>query len=90
MAYIRVRGISWEIGVKLDSIANNVDVEPGDQAVRVFKYQFTFTAESFVAQPIVRKKAVLKTKVEITDSPNDEDITEVLARLEQAVKELEE
>jgi len=28
MAYIRVRGISWEIGVKLDSIANNVDVEP--------------------------------------------------------------
>jgi hypothetical protein len=90
MAYIRVRGVSWEIGVKLDSIANNVDIEPGDQAVRVFKYQFSFTAESFVAQPIVRKKAVLKTKVEITDSPNDEDITEVLARLEQAVKELEE
>jgi len=25
MAYIRVRGISWEIGVKLDSIANNVN-----------------------------------------------------------------
>jgi hypothetical protein len=90
MAYIRVRGISWEIGVKLDSIANNVDVEPGDKAVRVFKYQFGFTAESFVAQPIVRKKAVLKTKVEVTDSPNDEDVTEVLARLEQAVKELEE
>lgn len=90
LAYIRVRGISWEIGVKLDSIANNVDVEPGDKAVRVFKYQFSFTAESFVAQPIVRKKAVLKTKVEVTDSPNDEDVTEVLARLEQAVKELEE
>jgi hypothetical protein len=90
MAYIRVRGISWEIGVKLDSIANNVDIEPGDKAVRVFKYQFGFTAESFVAQPIVRKKAALKTRIEITDSPNDEDITEVLARLEQAVKELEE
>lgn len=90
MAYIRVRGIAWEIGVKLDSIANNVDVEPGDQAVRVFKYQFGFTAESFVAQPIVRKKAVLKTRVEVTDNPNDDDITEVLARLEQAVKELEE
>ena len=90
MAYIRVRGIAWEIGVKLDSIANNVDVEPGDQAVRVFKYQFQFTAESFVAQPIVRKKAVLKTKVEITNSPNEDDITEVLTRLEQAVKELEE
>lgn len=90
MAYIRVRGIAWEIGVKLDSIANNVDVEPGDQAVRVFKYQFSFTAESFVAQPIVKKKAVLKTRVEITDHPNEDDITEVLTRLEQAVKELEE
>lgn len=90
MAYIRVRGISWEIGVKLNSIANNVNLEPGDKQLRVFKYQFGLTAESFVAQPIVRKKAVLKTRVEITDSPNEEDITEVLARLEQAVKELEE
>jgi hypothetical protein len=90
MAYIRVRGISWEIGVKLDSIANNVDLEPGDKKIRVFKYQFGFTAESFVAQPIVRKKAVLKTRVEVTNSPNEEDITEVLARLEQAVKELDE
>jgi hypothetical protein len=90
IAYIRVRGISWEIGVKLNSIANNVDLEPGDKKVRVFKYQFGFTAETFVAQPIVRKKAVLKTKIEITDSPNEDDITEVLARLESAVKELEE
>ncbi len=90
MAYIRVKGISWEIGVKLDSIANNVDFEPGDKAVRVFKYQISMTAETFVAQPIVRKKAVLKTKIEVTDSPNDEDITEVLTRLEQAVKELKE
>lgn len=90
MAYIRVRGISWEIGVKINSIANNVDLEPGDKKVRVFKYQFGFTAESFVAQPIVRKKALLKTRIEITDSPEDEDITEVLTRLEQSVKELEQ
>lgn len=90
IAYIRVKGISWEIAVKLTNIANNVDYEPGDKALRVFKYQFSFTAESFVAQPIVRKKSVLKTRIEITDSPNEEDITEVLTRLEQAVKELEE
>ena len=89
MAYIRVRGISWEIGVKLNSIANNVDIEPGDKKTRVFKYQFSLTAESFIAQPIVRKKAVLKTRVEFTDSLEDEDVTEVLTRLEQAVKELE-
>ena len=42
MAYIRVRGISWEIGVKLDSIANNVDIEPGDQNERVLKFEFDF------------------------------------------------
>lgn len=90
IAYIRVKGISWEIGVKLTSVANNLNYEPGDKAVRVFKYQFNFTAESFVAQPIVRRKAVLKTRIEVTDSPNEEDITEVLTRLEQAVKELEE
>lgn len=90
MAYIRVRGISWEIGVKLDSIANNIDFEPGDKNVRVLKYQFGLTAESFVAQPIVRKKAVLKTQIDVLDSPIEEDVTEVLARLEQTVKELEQ
>lgn len=90
IAYIRVRGVSWEVGVKLDSISNNVDTEPGDKAVRVFKYQFSFTAESFVSQPIVRKKAVLKTNIEVVDSANDEDVTEVFVKLEEAVKELEE
>ena len=35
IAYIRVRGVPWETGVKLDSIANNLDVEPGDQNIRV-------------------------------------------------------
>lgn len=90
IAYIRVKGISWEIGVKLTSIANNLDYEPGDKAVRVFKYQFGFTAETFVAQPIVRKKSVLKTQVQITDGSKEEDICEVLTNLEQAVKELKE
>jgi hypothetical protein len=89
MAYIRVRGVSWEVGVKLDSIGNNVNVEPGDKQVRVFKYQFGITAETYISQPIVRRKAVLKTKVEVTDSTNEEDISEVLIRLEEAVKELE-
>ncbi len=88
LAYIRVRGIPFEIGVKLDAIGSECNFEPGDKAERVFKYQFQFTAESFVSQPIVRNKAVLSTRIEITDSPNEDDITEVLTRLEQAVKEL--
>jgi hypothetical protein len=90
MGYIRVRGISWEIGVKLNSISSNVETEPGDKAVRVIKYQFEMTAETFVAQPIIRKKAVLKTKVEVVDNVTEDGISEVIARLEQAVEELKE
>lgn len=89
MGYIRVRGVGWEIPVKLESIANNVDYEPGDRATRLIKYQFNFTAESYVAQPIVRKKAVLKTKVDVVDNVDDDKIKEVITRLEQAVEELQ-
>lgn len=90
MAYIRVRGVSWEIGVKLESISNNIETEPGDKAVRVVKYQFEMTAESFVTQPIVRKKAVLKTQVDVVDTLADDSIGEVISKLEQAVEELQE
>jgi hypothetical protein len=89
MAYIRVRGVSWEIGVKLDSIANNVNYEPGEKSQRVFKFQFGLTAETFITQPIARRKAVLKTQVEITDEVNQSDIAEVITRLEEAVKDLQ-
>jgi len=89
MGYIRVKGIGWEIPVRLESIANNIDYEPGDQAVRVIKYQFNMTAESYIAQPIHRKKAVLKTRTEIVDTVDEDNIAEVIARLEQAVEELQ-
>jgi hypothetical protein len=88
MGYIRVRGVPWEIGVKLDDIGNNIEVNPGDQAINVYKYQFDMTAESYVPQPIVRKKSVLKTRVEVVDSVND-DITSVIMRLEETIKELQ-
>jgi hypothetical protein len=89
IAYIRVKGIDWEIPVKLDSIANNEESDPGDKSDRVIKYQFGITTETFIAQPIVRKKAVLKTRVEVVNAIEDEDITQVLNRLEDAVKEFE-
>jgi hypothetical protein len=88
-AYIRVRGVSWEVVVKLDSIANNLDFEPGDQALRVIKFEFNLTAESYIPQPIVRRKAVLKTNIEIVDGMTESEITSVLAKLEEAVEELE-
>lgn len=88
IAYIRVRGVPWETGVKLDSIANNIDVEPGDQNIRVVKFQFNLTAETYIPQPIVRHKAVLKTRTDVFNSIEPEKITEVWDRLEDAVEEL--
>lgn len=88
-AYIRVTGIPWEIIVVIESIANNVDQEPGDSAIKVIKYEFGITAKSYISQPISRKKAVLKARVDFVDGTTEEEITEILARVEQAVTELE-
>lgn len=89
VAYIRVRGVTWEIQCKLDSIANNLDTEPGDQAIRVIKFQFNITAETYISQPIARRKAVLKTNVELVNGMTEDEITSVLASVEEVVKELE-
>ncbi|RKY76265.1 hypothetical protein DRQ00_09095, partial [candidate division KSB1 bacterium] len=68
LAYIRVQGVTnWESTVRIDSVGNNLDLEPGDTNKRVFKFQVSMTAESYLPQPIVRRKAVLKTKVEFVD-----------------------
>jgi hypothetical protein len=88
-AYIRVTGVPWEVIVKLDSIANNLEVEPGDKAIRVIKYEFNMTAQTYIPQPIERKKAVLKMKIDFVDGMTEEEITEVMARIEESVKELE-
>lgn len=89
LAYIRVTGVPWETIVKLDSLANNLNAEPGDQAIRVIKYEFNLTAQTYIPQPIERKKAVLKVKLDFVDGIRDEQITEVLSRIEDTVKELE-
>jgi hypothetical protein len=86
IAYINVRGVHWEIIVKLDSTANNIEVEPGDQAIRVIKFQFNMTAKSYIPQPIRRSKAVLKIKQEIVNGLSDEETNEVISRLEVATK----
>lgn len=89
VAYIRVQGVhNWETIVKLESIANNIEMEPGDQAQRVIKFQFGLKAETFIPQPIVRKKAVLKTQVDMVDAVSDEEITRVITRIEEAIKGL--
>jgi hypothetical protein len=88
-AYIRVTGVPWEVIVKLDSIANNLESEPGDQAIRIIKYEFNLTVETYIPQPIERKKAVLRTKIDFVDGMSEEEITQVISRIEESVKELE-
>ena len=87
IAYIKVKGISWEVGVKLESIENNITYDPGDKKTNVFKYQFNLKAETFIPQPLVRNKAVLKTKIEFVNGDLD-NVDEVIQRLEDAVKNL--
>lgn len=89
IAYIKVQGVQWETILKLDSIASNVDTEPGNAANRVVKFQISMTAETYVPQPISRNKAVLRTRIDITDGLTDGDITDIITRLENAVDELD-
>lgn len=89
IAYIRVRGVSWETGVKLDSISNNVETDVQENEVRIIKFSFNMTAESFIPQPITRRKAVLKMNTDVMNSVEPSEVSEVLMRLEEAVKELE-
>lgn len=85
IAYIRVRGVGWEIGVTLDSIGVNENIDPGTSD-RVIKYEFDFTAETFIPQPIVRKPAALKVRAEFLDGLSEEDATNVISRFEEAAK----
>lgn len=85
IAYIRVQGVQWETIVRLDSVANNIDTEPGNTANRIVKFQINMTAETYIPQPINREKSVLKTRIDITDGLTDEQITEIITRLEDAV-----
>lgn len=88
IAYIKVRGVNWETILKLDGVSNNLEIDIGDQALRVIKFQVNMTAETYVAQPIVRKKAVLETRIEVVNSTVEENITEVISRIEDSVKQI--
>jgi len=85
VAYIRIRGVTWETIVRLDATSNNINFEPGDQDLRVLKYQFEMTAETYIAQPISRHKAVLKEKIDIYNSVDEDKVTDVFSRFIEQV-----
>ena len=88
MGYIRVKGISEEIPVRLESMTDQTEFEVGDQSLRVIKAQFNMIAETYISLPLNRQKAVLKTRTEIVDTVDEDNVAEVIARLEQAVEEM--
>ena len=82
IAYIKIQNVPWEIHVNLDSASNNIDVEPGDKNIRVVKYQFNLTAQSYIPQPIIRNKTVLKIKTDFYNSVDPAEISQVYGRQE--------
>lgn len=88
VAYIKVRGVHWEIQVKLDTIANTIDTEPGDQKSRIVKYEYSFTVESYIPQPMYRYKSVLSTKIDLFNDVDENVINANYDRLENSVKEI--
>lgn len=87
IAYIQIQGVHWESIVSLESTASNIEAEPGESQ-RVIKYQFNLKLQTYIPQPISRKRAVLKTRTDLNNSVEAEEITDLFARLEEAVEEL--
>lgn len=87
VAYIRLRGVTdAENIVELESVSSNEDRETEAGSKRVIKMQLGMTVQTYIPQPIERKKAVLSTKIDVVDSINEEEIISIIARLEEAVK----
>ena len=85
VAYIKVRGVLQDVIVKLDSIGNNLETEPGDQALRVIKFQFGLTAETYVPMPIKRYDSLIKVfKGDIVDAVEFDSITSVISRIRES------
>ena len=88
-AYIRVKGVIYEVMVTLDSIANLAEIDPGDENITTKKFEFYLTAQTYIPQPIERKKTVLDIKVDLVEGTSEEDVVSVLHTIEETVKELE-
>jgi hypothetical protein len=87
LAYIKVKGIPWEIPVKLDGIGNNINFEVGDKAERVIKYQFNLVVETYIPQPITRVRSVLNIKTDFYNSADKKNIEEVYIRTNVEAKD---
>ena len=90
LAYIKVKGIPWEIPVKLDGVGNNIENQPGDKNTRIIKYQFNLTVETYIPQPITRIKSVLDIKTDIYNSADKNQIKEVYSRIDVEAEDIDD
>jgi hypothetical protein len=84
ITYIQIQGVHWESVVSLESISSNVEAETGESD-RIIKYQFNIKLQTYIPQPIARRKAVLSTRIDLLNSVEQEEINELYARLEDSV-----
>jgi len=89
VAYIRMRGVWWEVIVTLDSTGNNAELEPGDAKIRVLKYQINMTAKTYIPQPIFRIKELEPSLCELKNA-GDEETLAIVKKLKKTIKEFEE
>ena len=61
----------------IDKISSKYEID--------IKYQFDMTVESYIPQPVVRKKAILSTSIDIVNQQDDE-VLELIKTLEDSVK----
>lgn len=88
VAYIKVRGVLQEVIVKLSTIASNLETEPGDAKLRVIKFQFDLTAETFVPMPAKLYDSLIKVvKADLVNSVDESTITEVISKIEEIAPE---
>lgn len=81
--YIEIKGDPWETMVRLDSSADNKDIEVQDQkAGPIIKYQFYLTVETYISEPIVKDKTVLGMAIDFVNSVDEKELTEVYGRIE--------
>lgn len=86
VAYIRVRGVVWEVVVELDGVENLVEFEPGDMKERFVKFKFNMTAKTYMPQPLQRRKAVLGMNIEVAEGLDIEEMSRVADRVSVLVE----
>lgn len=80
---LEVPDVHWEVVLKLDSVSNGISQEIGDAAIRILKYQFGLTAETYISRGYIRGKTLFDMKTEIGLCEGDD--FQVTDRLEDSV-----